>query len=113
MHASLTETGAYGDISSMRFSAIPAFSATAGGTENLVHHVSIDQVLQHPRHMLRVGAEHGGAHADIGRHEMHIFALVAVLVVQAIDQVEFGSHQPARARLGSATVLMMYSVEPT
>ena len=31
-------------------------------------------------------------------------------LVQAIDEIEFGSDQPLGARLG---LLMMYSVEPT
>jgi hypothetical protein len=36
-----------------------------------------------------------------------------LLLVQAVDQIQLGADQPARAGRIAAMVLMMYSVEPT
>ena len=50
--------------------------------------------------MLGIDAEHGRTHAHTGRHEMHVFAFVFELLVQAVDQIQLGGDQPATTGIG-------------
>jgi hypothetical protein len=67
------------------------------GHADLVDHLAVGQVFQRPGQVLRVDALHRRAHADGGRHELDDLACGFTSFGQAVDQVELGADQPARA----------------
>ena len=65
---------------------------------DLLDDIDFGQILERPGQMLGVDALHRRAHANGRRHELHDFALGPHFLREPVDQIQFGSNQPARIR---------------